>query len=133
MHSHDNRYINETAANDDKTLALALAGLLSEHKAADVAVLDFRALSMWTDFFVIGTATSAAHLNGLNRHIKEFAALYGLAARRTNSRLNTADAGGETFVWDLTDMGSIVIHLMSAAAREFYELERLWSGAERLL
>jgi ribosome-associated protein len=34
--------------------------------------------------------------------------------------------------WDLTDMGSIVVHLMSQQARDFYELERLWSSAERL-
>jgi ribosome-associated protein len=31
--------------------------------------------------------------------------------------------------WNLTDLGNIVIHLMSERSRSFYELERLWSSA----
>jgi ribosome-associated protein len=31
--------------------------------------------------------------------------------------------------WNLIDLGSIVVHLMTAKSRSFYELERLWSAA----
>jgi ribosome-associated protein len=31
--------------------------------------------------------------------------------------------------WCLLDLGGIVVHLMTAKTRAFYELERLWSAA----
>ena len=117
---------------DGKTLALELAALLEDHKSTDVTVLDFRAASMWTDFFVIGTVTSSAHTGGLKRRIKEFAAEHCIVMpRKTPARLpKTFPADGVE--WDLTDMGNIVVHLMSKEARDFYDLERLWSAAERI-
>jgi ribosome-associated protein len=32
--------------------------------------------------------------------------------------------------WCLVDYGDFVVHIMGARAREFYELETLWFGAE---
>jgi hypothetical protein len=56
-----------------KRTATGLARLLQEHNGGNVVVIDLRQLSMWTDFFVIATITSAARLSGLQRRIKEFA------------------------------------------------------------
>ena len=32
--------------------------------------------------------------------------------------------------WELLDFGSIVVHVFTEEAREFYSLERLWADAE---
>jgi ribosome-associated protein len=104
---------------------LAVCNLLEEHKAGDVTALDLRDLHSWTDFFVIATVSSGTHLNGLLRHIAEFAAGEGLTVIH---RAQREESGG----WNLVDMGTAVIHLMTSPSREFYELEELWSSAGRI-
>jgi ribosome-associated protein len=91
-----------------------------------VVVLDLRPLSMWTDFFVIATAGSGAHLSGLQRQIKEFAVKNRLTIIRGQRKIAPGDG------WDVCDLGFIVAHLMTETSRSFYELENLWSGGIRL-
>jgi ribosome-associated protein len=99
--------------------------LLEEHKGGDVTALDLRELQLWTDFFIIATVTSSAQLQGLLRHIAEFAGREDLLIQRRTGR---EKSGG----WSLVDMGTAVIHLMTAQSREFYELEGLWSSAAKI-
>jgi ribosome-associated protein len=110
-----------------KAAALALGELLREHKGVDVVVLDLREMNAWTDFFVIATALSDTHLQGLERHIKEFCGERGLEILR---RSRKPDSGDDE--WRLIDLGTIIIHLMSERVRSFYELEQLYSPAAPL-
>ena len=110
-----------------------LAGLLRDHNGSDTVVLDLRQMSTWTDFFVITTATSDTHLDGLERHIKEFCSERDIPILRRSRRPITS---GRVHVskedqWRIIDLGTIVIHLMSNSAREFYDLERLYSMAKQ--
>ena len=88
-------------------------------------MLDLRKMepSAWTDFFVIATATSDAHLDGLERHVKDFCAERGIEILRRSRRPDGEDE------WRIIDLGPTVIHLFSRRAREFYDLERLYSMA----
>jgi ribosome-associated protein len=103
----------------------AICRLLEDHKGGDVVALDLRELNLWTDFFIIATVTSSTQLQGFLRHITEFADKEGLLIQRRTGR---EESGG----WSLVDMGTAVIHLMTAQSREFYELESLWSSAEKI-
>jgi len=101
------------------TQITALEELLKEHNGQDVSVLDLRGISDWTDFFIIATVSSKTHMDGLERHIKDYCRenkieLFG------NSRKSIDDE------WRLIDLGFVIIHLMNSRARQFYELERLW-------
>ncbi|MCL2175648.1 MAG: ribosome silencing factor [Treponema sp.] len=111
----------ESKTEIDQTAAVnGIAELIQDHKGQNVSVLDLRGINGWTDFFIIATVTSNTHMEGLVKHIKEFCnenelMIFG------SSRKNQDDQ------WRLIDLGSIVIHLMTSAARDFYELERLWA------
>jgi ribosome-associated protein len=106
----------------------ALADLLREHKGSDVLVLDLKKIDgAWTDFFVIATASSNAHLDGLERHIKEFCHEKEIEILRRSRKPAGAQAPEDE--WRIIDLGSTVIHLMSRKARDFYDLERLYSIA----
>ncbi|MDR1576288.1 MAG: ribosome silencing factor [Treponema sp.] len=114
----------ETNAPAGGDAALALGELLREHKGADVTILDLREMNTWTDFFVIATASSNTHLQGLDRHVTDFCGERGLDILR---RSRKPDSGDDQ--WRIIDLGSIVVHLMSGQTRSFYELERLYSSA----
>jgi ribosome-associated protein len=105
----------ETAADIGK--------LLRDHKGADVLVLDLRDIGAWTDFFVIATSSSGTHMDGLDRHIKEFCQERGIDILRRSHKPDGEDE------WRIIDLGPIVIHLMNGKARSFYDLERLYSLA----
>jgi ribosome-associated protein len=111
---------------DNRALAVALGELIREHRGDDVVVMDLRELNSWTDFFIIATVSSSTHVKGLQRQIAEFARERGLEILRRH-RKAAADEG-----WNLIDLGTMVVHLMTPQSRSFYELERLW-GAGALI
>ena len=101
-------------------LVNALGALLQEHNGQDVSVLDLRGINDWTDFFIIVTVTSKIHMDGLERHIKEFCHENEIAIRGSSRKTTDNE-------WRLIDLGYFVVHLMNKHARDFYELERLWA------
>ncbi|MCL2441288.1 MAG: ribosome silencing factor [Treponema sp.] len=103
-------------------LEAALGILLEEHKGQNVSVMDLRGINNWTDFFVLATVTSRAHMDGLERHIKEF-------CRENEIDIIGSSRKNQEDEWRLIDLGCIIVHLMTKESREFYDLERLWRSA----
>jgi ribosome-associated protein len=116
--------MDEMSVGDDRTRAVELGGLIRSYRGGDVAVLDLRKLNVWADFFVIATVSSGAHMQGLCRQVKEFSRERGLEIVQRRRRPAPDDE------WTLIDLGTIVVHLMTAKSRAFYELERLWNAAD---
>jgi ribosome-associated protein len=114
----------EGTASADAALAAseAIARAIADHKGGDVTILDVSAFAGWTDRFVIATATSSVHLRGLERAALEEAAKLGMARLGKGSSADDDE-------WLLVDLGAVVVHLMTAASRGFYELEKLWFQA----
>jgi len=108
--------------SNSEALASAIATVLVDHKAMDVIILDLREVAGWTDYFVVGTGTSSTHLRGLSRFVDEHLSLNKV------DRLNFPVCR-EDDRWILHDLGDVVVHLMDAEARKFYELEKLWFKA----
>lgn len=113
--------------NKTRDAAVSLGTILAEHKGIDVAVLDLRGSNSWTDFFIIATATSSTHLHGLQKHVLESIKNLDLEVRPTKRKIPDGDE------WLLIDLGDVVVHLMSATARSFYDLEKLWFGSPNLM
>jgi ribosome-associated protein len=107
----DDKAIADGTIADGPTTALELAALIREHRGEDVIVMDLREINYWTDFFVVATVSSNTHLQGLQRHIKDYAREKGIPILRGHRKTNADDE------WNLPDRGNIVIHLMSANAR----------------
>lgn len=98
----------------------ALAAL-DDLKARDLKVLDLRGMSDATDFFVIASGTSDAHVRGIANAVLERVEQGGTAAHHIEGI-----PGGR---WVLIDFVDFVVHLFHPEARAFYQLERLWGDA----
>ena len=114
------------ATSSSRAAAVEAARLIAEHLGEDTVVLDISGVSSFADFFVISTARSSAHLEGLQREVEAFLKSQGIRPRNGGHRIR-----GESG-WLLLDCGEFVIHLMEREQREFYDLERLWFKAERV-
>lgn len=95
--------------------------LMHDRKATDVTVLDLRDLAAATDFFLIATGRSDTHVTSIAEHVmdelkKEDVRPVGVEGLK----------GGR---WVLVDYVDFVVHVFHPAAREFYQLERLWGDA----
>ena len=100
--------------------AVEIAQLLEDGKGKDVTVINVSELNSWTDYFVIATVSSSAHWQGLYRQVKDYVKANDLEIHVTRKKAPDGDD------WNLIDIGPIVVHLMSDAARQFYDLEKLW-------
>lgn len=100
--------------------AVEIAQLLEDGKGKDVTVINVSELNSWTDYFVIATVSSSAHWQGLYRQVKDYVKANDLEIHVTRKKSHDGDD------WNLIDIGPIVVHLMSDAARQFYDLEKLW-------
>ena len=100
--------------------AIEIAKLMEDGKGKNVTLNDISGLNSWTDYFVIVTVNSSAHWQGLYKDVKDYIKNNDLEIHVTNRKSPDGDD------WNLIDLGNIVVHLMSEAARDFYDLEKLW-------
>lgn len=96
---------------------------LDQKKARDIAAIQITAVTVIADYFVLATATSSTHVRALADAVEDALSLAGAEPDHIE---------GRTTGWILLDYGDAVIHVMDAAAREFYGLERTWNDGERL-
>lgn len=123
------------APTDSRTVALVTARAALDKLAEDVVVMDLRLLSSITDFFVLCTATSTRHLDALREHIEAALTRQGQSVwhvEGTSADAQPAHEGRQEPHWILMDCGDVVVHLLDARARDFYQLERLWGDAPRI-
>ena len=98
---------------------------IEDLKANQVMVLDLRGLNDATDYFVIASGTSDAHVRGIAESVME-------KMNRRGFRTHHVE-GITAGRWVLLEFVDFVVHLFHPETRAFYQLERLWSDAQELL
>lgn len=107
-----------------KELALTAAKALNEKKGQEIAAIEITDLTTIADYFVICTGTSNTQINALCGAVEKALEEAGESVLRRE--------GYRDGTWVLLDFGSVVVHVFSKEAREFYSLERLWSDGTPL-
>ncbi|MEO4047167.1 ribosome silencing factor [Pseudomonas sp. CAU 1711] len=107
----------------NEELVRVAVGALEELKGKDITTIDVRGKTSVTDFMVIASGTSSRHVKSMAENVLEKVKEQGVRPLG-----NEGLDGGE---WALLDLGDVVVHVMQVATRQFYDLERLWQGAEQ--
>ncbi|HUS14707.1 MAG TPA: ribosome silencing factor [Chloroflexia bacterium] len=111
---------------DPDALGRQIAQLAADKKAEDIVMLDIRALSIISDYFVICTGTSDRQVRAIARDIDE-------QLKKQHGLDPTHLEGMTDASWVLMDYGGVIVHIFDPAMRDYYKLEKLWAEAPRVL
>lgn len=107
-----------------RDLAIAAAAAMDK-KAEDAALLDLRALSSFTDYFLILTGRSQRQTQAIASFVEE-------QLKQDRRRRALSIEGYQKGDWILMDYGDFVVHVFTPPTREYYDLERVWGDARRI-
>ena len=107
-----------------KEVAYEVTKALDSKKGMDIKLLRIDEVSSLADYFLICTGTS-------NTHVKTLCDYAEYTLEQLGEKLLGRE-GHRGNSWELLDYGSIVVHVFTQEAREFYGLERLWADADQV-
>ncbi len=106
--------------SSDALLALVL-DTLEDAKASDVVPIDLIGKTPIADHMVIASGTSTRQVVTMSEKVVEKLKREGHVV----PRLEGVSQGD----WALIDAGDVIVHIFRPEVREFYNLERMWTGA----
>ncbi|WP_444929872.1 ribosome silencing factor [Microbulbifer sp. SSSA002] len=108
--------MNQGVMTNIKDIAL---NALEDLKGKDIVDLDVSGLSDVMDSLLICTGTSSRQVKSLAENVVDDLKKEGIRPIGVE--------GVEQGEWVLVDYGDLVVHVMLADVRGFYDLEKLWS------
>ena len=107
-----------------KKVAYEVTKALDDKKGMDIKLLKIDKVSSLADYFLICTGTSNTHVRTLCDYAEYVLEELGEPMLGREGHRGNA--------WELLDYGTIVVHVFTEEARQFYSLERLWADAEQV-
>ncbi|HLS89103.1 MAG TPA: ribosome silencing factor [Sphingobacteriaceae bacterium] len=105
--------------------ALMAGTAAAQRKARKVVILDLRALSAVSDYFVVCSGNTPVQVRAIADHIMDY--------MRQEADLRPLRVEGyNEGRWVLLDYGDVIVHVFHEEERDYYGLERLWGDAEVL-
>jgi len=93
-------------------------------KADDIQVLKIKDLTIISDYFVIANGNSSTQTRALAEEVEFKMKEQGIMPDRTE--------GYQGSNWIILDYDDIIVHVFYKETRNYYNLERLWSDAEKI-
>ena len=104
---------------DSKILAEEIINLLESKKAEEITLIDVRKKIDYADFFIICSAHSTKHTQGLCEFI--------ISEMEKLSIKPLGIEGLELGQWIVIDYDTVIVHIFYEPIRKIYALEELWS------
>ncbi|ANH78713.1 ribosome silencing factor [Candidatus Chlamydia sanziniae] len=98
---------------------------IDKKKGKNAIVLDVRAISGLTDYFVFAEGNVAAHVKALAETIIQELKEQSLSPLHVEGLIHSD--------WVVIDYGFIIIHIFISTVREKYRLEELWKDGSTII
>src|SRR5213080_2873312 len=107
-----------------KQVSDAISACLDK-KAEDLTLLELeQGTGAFTDYFLICSGTNPRQVQAISDEVE-------LRLKRAGVYPNNIE-GHRQAEWVLIDYVDFVVHIFSASARKYYDLERLWKSAKKI-
>jgi ribosome-associated protein len=116
---------NATPLATARERALAAARVAEESRGTDVHVLDLRDVTQLFDYFVVATGASRRQLHAMADEISQ-------VLKKDLHDVRRGMEGYEEGRWIVLDYGDVMVHLFDPESREYWDIEQLWSDAQRV-
>ena len=104
-------------------IAQTAVKVLDFKKASDIKLLKIDEKTTIADYFVICAGSSSTQIKTLADEVE-----YELSQKA----IEPAHIEGRATGWILLDYSSVLVHVFTGEAREYYNLERLWQDARTI-
>ena len=110
---------------DSKELAFIIANAGDDRKADNIVILKVESVSYVAEYFVIMTGYSAPQLKAISTSVED-------KVEEKIAREPLRIEGKSDPNWILHDYGDVIVHIFTPEAREYYNLQAFWGGAEEV-
>lgn len=117
-----NEEIKSLAGASPLELAEAIAEILDNKKGNDVKVIAVGDKTIIADYFVLANGNTNTHVRALADEVEYKLGLAGVEPLRMEGR----DGNN----WRVIDYSSVLVHVFDREAREFYNLDKLYTDFE---
>jgi len=100
-----------------------MAKVIEETRGRDIRILDLRKVTEVFDYFVLATGSSRRQMHAVSDEIER-------VIKDDWGDLKRGIEGYDESHWIVLDYGDVVVHLFDAQARDYWDLEQLWSDAK---
>ena len=110
--------------NKEREMTKLAVKALDEKKAMDIKVIDIHEVSVLADYFIIASGSNQNQVQAMVDNVEEQLGKAGYEPKQIEGTKNSS--------WILMDYGSVLVHVFTPEARDYYRLEKLWGDAPTL-
>jgi ribosome-associated protein len=114
--------VEAAAEASARAVALELAVIADDTRAADVRVLGVSRKVHWARYFVLATAFNRPQMLAVASKVREHL--------NDNHGMSLAKSVANQGDWVCVDCGDVVAHVFTPSARDFYDIETLYRDAQ---
>lgn len=111
--------------NETRSVVKKVYRAIDNKKGEEVVILDISSVSSFTDYFVICQGRNQKQNQAICGGIQE-------KLKKEEQLPASHIEGYREAEWILMDYLGFVVHIFSPEARQFYQLEKLWSDGEEV-
>ena len=104
--------------------AKEIVKVMDKMKAKDTRLINIHEIPSLGDYFAIASASNTTQVKAIADEIEDQMTKQGIEPNRVEGR--------QSAQWILLDYYDVMVHIFLKEARNFYNLERLWSDAPQV-